>query len=79
VVKNCIDPTFLGTAIYATVEFKTRKLSRLKECRILNNGDVEFDTLNTTYCAEFSREVTREYFIKTCETIGRLKCEPLPK
>lgn len=72
-VKNCVDPTFLGMAIYTTVGFKDLKLSRLKEARELPNGDVEFDTLNSTYRAEFTDEVTRRTFLKTCETIGRLK------
>lgn len=72
-IKHCEDPTFLGTAIYTTIGFKTLKLSRLKEARVLPNGTVEFDTLNTTYRAEFTRKLTRETFLKTCETIGRLK------
>ncbi len=72
-VKHCIDPTFLGTAIYTTVGFKTYKLSRLVEARQDKNGSVEFDTLNTTYRAEFTDPATRDVFLKTCETIGRLK------
>ncbi len=74
-IKHCTDPTFLGTAIYTTVGFKTLKLSRIKEVWVQPNGVIEFDTLNTTYRAEFTDELTRETFLKTCKTIGLLNSQ----
>jgi hypothetical protein len=72
-MKPCKDPTFLGTAAYATYNNKTLKLSRLQEARLRPDGTVEFDTLNTTYVATFSDGLTRKVFLDTCRTIGRLK------
>lgn len=70
---KCVDPVFLGTAIYTQVGFKTMKLSRLVEAREDRNGVVWFDTLNTTYEAGFTDDLTRRTFLKTCETIGKLR------
>jgi hypothetical protein len=70
-IKQCTDPTFLGTAIYATVGGKLFKLSRLVAARD-KEGAVEFETLNSQYAARFTDEETRCAFVDTCRTIGRL-------
>lgn len=72
-IRQCTDPTFIGTAIYTKVNSKLLKLSRLKSAVVLPGGAVEFDTLNSTYRAEFTYDTVRECFLKTCETIGLLK------
>jgi len=69
--KNCIDPTFFGTAIYAKVGGKVMKLSKLREARQVNGDEVEFDTLNTTYLASFTNDACRKTFWDTCKTIAR--------
>jgi len=76
-IRLCTDPTFMGTAIYTTVNHKTLKLSHLKSVTILPGGGlwgaIEFDTLHSTYRAEFTDNKTRETFLETCETLGLLK------
>ena len=70
---TCKDPVFWGTAIYTDVGAKTLKLSRLKMARVTRDGGVIFETLNTTYSAVFCNALTREKFLKTCETLGKLE------
>lgn len=72
-MKRCQDPTFIGTAVYANVEYKTIKLSRLVSAKERTDGSVDFTTQNTHYIADFSSERARSAFINTCKTIGRLE------
>ena len=72
-MKMCVDPTFLGTAIYASVGHKPCKLSRLEVVRVSPKGIVHIDTLNNTYLAEFTDSGIRKAFMDTCRTINRLE------
>ena len=72
-MKMCVDPTFLGTAIYARVGHKLNKLSRLEVTRVSHDGIVHLDTLNRTYLAEFTDSEVRKAFMDTCRTINRLE------
>lgn len=57
-MKRCTDPTFLDTAVYATVGGKLFKLSRLVAAWD-EQGTVEFETLNNQYEAKFTDAETR--------------------
>lgn len=71
-VKQCKDPIFFGTAIYALVGAEMLKLSRLEQAQVFPSGAVRFGTQNNTYLADFTDQETRQAFLDTCRTIGRL-------
>lgn len=67
-VINCVDPVFLGSAVYTTVDGVIRKLSRLQRVRELPSDVVEIITLNNTYLAMFTDKETYYCFVRQMNT-----------
>lgn len=69
--KQCIDPTFIGSAIYATINGESFKLSKLKHLEIYWSGVIRFETLNTFYVGVFSDYKLRNAFVENCNRVLR--------
>ena len=69
-IKECLDPIFIGYSLYATVKNKTLKLTQIKSAKASEGGRVTFETKNSTYLAEFTGPKYRADFIADCKAMG---------
>jgi hypothetical protein len=71
-MKQCTDPTFMGTVIHVSVEGHTIALPPLVSAKERTDGTVDFVTDDGTFTAEFTDPRIKSCFVRGCRTLGRL-------